>query len=51
MVAILDADFMSDLRYFVVIVIGRVHLHNTSHKVEKGMNFGYYAQTVALEVW
>ena len=42
---------MSGFRYFGVTVIGRAHFPNTSNIMEKGMNFGYLAPTVALAVW
>jgi len=42
---------VSSFRYFGVTVIGRAHFLNTFNIVEKGMNFGYLAHTVALAVW
>jgi hypothetical protein len=51
MVAILDKVFMSSFRYFSVTVVGRAYFPNIFDIVEKGMNFGYLAHTVALVVW
>jgi hypothetical protein len=51
MVAILDEVLASGFRYFGVTVISRVHFPNTFDIVEKRMNFGYLAHTVALAVW
>jgi hypothetical protein len=51
MVAILDEVFVSGFRYFGVNVIGGTLFPNTFNIVEKGMNFGYLAHTVALAVW
>jgi hypothetical protein len=51
MVAILAEVFMSGFRYFGVTVVGRAQFRNTFDIVEKGMNFGYLAHTMALAVW
>jgi hypothetical protein len=51
MVDIVDEVFVSGFRNFSVTVIGRAHFPNSFDIVEKGMNFGYLAHTVALAVW
>jgi len=51
MVTIVDQVVMSGFGYFGFTVVGRAHYPNSFDIVEKGINFGHLAHTVALVVW